>query len=33
MNASLKFNASQSVVAQIAGLSDLPMAEIKSLWF
>ena len=32
MNASLKFNASQSVVAQIAGLSDLPMAEIKSLW-
>lgn len=33
MNASLKFNASQSVVAQIAGLSDLPMAEIKLLWF
>jgi hypothetical protein len=32
MNASHPFTASQSVTAQIAGLPELPMTEIKSLW-
>ncbi len=32
MNATHSFTASQSVTAQIAGLPELPMTEIKSLW-